>query len=187
MLVQDTDGNSYRIACTAESRWSKCAPLPVGETFEARKGKHGITILYANAKGKESKQFYQFVAAASEPESGNAAGAQPPAAAPPQNAPVPVPAEHPAAVPALPPAGAQGGVTKEVLPEKVRCSFSSNPSGAEITLDGQYVGSTPSVLGVGVGRHVVEVTLPGFVQWKRELTVSPESELTVNAVLQKVQ
>jgi len=69
----------------------------------------------------------------------------------------------------------------------VKCSFSSTPAGAEITLDGKFVGSTPSVLDVGVGPHVVEVSLPGFVQWKRELTVSAGSELTVNAVLQKAQ
>jgi len=49
------------------------------------------------------------------------------------------------------------------------------------------VGSTPSVLTLSVGNHAVEVALPGFAQWKRDLTVSTGSELTVNAVLQKVQ
>jgi hypothetical protein len=31
------------------------------------------------------------------------------------------------------------------------------------------------------------VSLSGYVQWKRDLTVSPGSELTVNAVLEKAQ
>jgi len=32
---------------------------------------------------------------------------------------------------------------------------------------------------------VVVVSMAGFVQWKRELTVEAGSELTVNAVLEK--
>jgi hypothetical protein len=67
----------------------------------------------------------------------------------------------------------------------VKCSFQSTPPGAEITIDGRFVGSTPSVVGVSAGAHVVLVTLPGFAQWKRDLTVAAESELTVNAILEK--
>lgn len=54
-----------------------------------------------------------------------------------------------------------------------------------MTVDGRYVGSTPSVLGLATGTHVVVVTMNGFAEWKRQLEVSPGSELTVNAVLQK--
>jgi len=179
MLVEDAEGNSYRIACTSDSRWSRCVPLPVGQSFEASKGKRGITIVSRNAKGKNSKEFYQFLSGAPAPQPETAAGKEPQAVAPPQNAPGPAPAS--------PPAPVQDGLSKEVPQEKIRCNFSSNPSGAEITLDGQYVGSTPSVLGLGPGTHLVVITLPGFAQWKRDLAVSPGSELTVNAVLQKVQ
>ena len=37
------------------------------------------------------------------------------------------------------------------------------------------------------GSHVVVVRMNGFAEWKRELTVEPGSELTINAVLQKGQ
>ena len=67
----------------------------------------------------------------------------------------------------------------------MKCSFTSTPSGAEVTVDGRYVGSTPSVLTLSTGVHVVVVSSPGFAQWKRELTVSPESDLTINAILKK--
>ncbi|MFZ0295365.1 MAG: hypothetical protein WAL52_17270, partial [Candidatus Sulfotelmatobacter sp.] len=63
MRVRESDGESFSITCTVDSRWSKCAPLPVGETFEARKDKHGITVLYRNGKGKERKQLFQVLAA----------------------------------------------------------------------------------------------------------------------------
>ena len=69
--------------------------------------------------------------------------------------------------------------------ETVRCTFGSTPAGAEVTLDGRYVGSTPSVLGVTVGTHIVVISMPGFAAWKRELAVASGSELTVNAVLEK--
>jgi hypothetical protein len=67
----------------------------------------------------------------------------------------------------------------------VRCKFTSTPSGAEITLDGKYVGSTPSEIDLGAGTHVVLLSMPGFSEWRRELTVSTGSELTVNAILEK--
>ena len=44
MLVQDTDGKSFRMECITDSRWSPCAPLPVEETREARKHKQAPSI-----------------------------------------------------------------------------------------------------------------------------------------------
>jgi hypothetical protein len=65
------------------------------------------------------------------------------------------------------------------------CNFSSIPPGAEITLDGKYVGSTPSGIPLSAGTHSVVLSLPGFAQWKRDLTVSEGSDLSVSAILQK--
>jgi hypothetical protein len=173
MLVQDADGKSFSISCTVDSRWSKCAPLPVGGTFDARKEKRGITVLYRNAKGKERKQFYELMAAGAAPQAGAGAVSQ-------SQAPVPAVSSPPAA-PAVPAASA---VPAE-KGEKVRCNFSSTPSGAEIMLDGRYVGNTPSEIVVSTGTHVVLFSMAGFAQWKRELTVLPGSELSVSTILQK--
>ncbi|HEX2775185.1 MAG TPA: PEGA domain-containing protein, partial [Candidatus Acidoferrales bacterium] len=71
------------------------------------------------------------------------------------------------------------------LPGNIMCNFSSIPSGAEITLDGKYVGNTPSGIPLSAGTHTVVLFLPGFTQWKRDLTVSPGSDLTVSGILQK--
>jgi hypothetical protein len=49
------------------------------------------------------------------------------------------------------------------------------------------MGNTPSVLGLTTGTHVVVLFAPGFLEWKKELTVSSGSEVTVNASLQKSQ
>jgi len=175
MLVRDANGSSYTIACTLDSRWSKCEALAVGETYEARKDKHGITVFYRDAKGKERKQLYQLVASVSAPQSGAAASPQPHAAAPPQNSPAPAP---------VPPPAAARGVPKE----KVKCNFSSTPSGADITIDDwKYVGSTPSEISLSTGTHVVVISMPGFAEWKRELTVEPDSVVNVTATLEKTR
>jgi len=188
LLVQEGDGPPFRIACTADSRWSRCVPLPKGGTFDARKEKHGVTVYYQDENGKARSQLYTMVAAD---------GKAPPlaTATPPQNSPVPAPVPHAAApvqnsstsASAPLPAPAQGGLPEKTLSEKVKCNFSSTPSGAEITVDWRYVGNTPSEIGLSIGTHVVVISLPGFAEWKRELTVGADSAVNVTATLQKTQ
>ena len=69
----------------------------------------------------------------------------------------------------------------------MKCNFNSTPSGAEITVDWRYVGSTPSEIGLSPGTHVVVISLPGFAEWKRDLTVGADSAVNVTANLQKTQ
>ncbi|MGB8580140.1 MAG: PEGA domain-containing protein [Candidatus Sulfotelmatobacter sp.] len=198
MRVRDAEGESFSIVCTVDSRWSRCASLPVGETFEARKDKHGITVLLRNAKGKEKKELFQVVAAAAEPRPDTAVKAQP--VVPPSTSPAPAPAAQSAAAaepqPVAPPpvlatqsaSGASASTTLPAATEKVRCNFTSSPPGAEITLDGKYVGNTPSEIAVNAGTHVVAFSTPGFIQWKRDLTVEAGSiVVNVTASLQKSQ
>ena len=147
----------------------------------------------------------QPVAAAVAPRqsSASSAPAQPAPAPPPPDVSVPatsapVPSAPATPAPAAPapaaPAPASSAPAASVGPvqaappekvEKVRCNFSSTPPGAEITLDGKYVGSTPSEIELAAGMHVVVFSMPGFGQWKRELTVLSGSELNVSAILQK--
>jgi len=66
-----------------------------------------------------------------------------------------------------------------------RCSFSSQPSGAEIVVDGKYVGNTPSALRLSPCAHRVEMSLPGFATWSRNLEVLPGSDLSIAASMPK--
>jgi hypothetical protein len=185
LLVQEDNEPPFRISCTIESRYSRCIPLPKGESFDAKREKHGLAVYYVDDKGRERKQLYTLVASdakAGQPAAAAAVATQPvPAAtAPRQSSPAPAPAPS-APVPS-------GGSVQAAPPEKVekvKCNFSSTPAGAEITLDGKYVGSTPSEIELVTGTHVIVFSMPGFIQWKRDLTVLPGSELTVNAILQK--
>lgn len=176
LLVQEGDGRPFHVACTVDSRFSRCVPLPKGETFEARKGKRGVTVYYIDDKGKARSQLYTLVdgdksadlrvtAVAAAPQSASAARTPRPQAAP--------------------AAAARQTVAEGAEKASVKCNFTTTPPGAEITLDGKYVGSTPSEIALTTGPHVIVYSMPGFAQWKRDLTVIPGSELTVSATLEK--
>jgi len=194
LLVQEGNEPPFRVTCTMGSRNSRCVPLPKGATLDARRQKHGITVYYVDDKGKARGQFYKLVetsgkagppatavAVATQPVPALAknAGQAPVAPVPRSAAPV---QNSTVSVPAPPPAYAQAVPT-----EKVKCNFSSTPSGAEITIDWSYVGNTPSEIGLSAGTHVVAISMPGFAEWKRELTVGADSVVNVTANLQKTQ
>ncbi len=194
LLVQEGNERPFRVTCTMESRNSRCVPLPKGETLDARRGKHGITVYYVDDKGKVRGQFYKLVDTnekAGPPATAVAVAAQPVPAATTNAGQAPaVPVPHAAApvqtstvsVSAPPPAYAQPASS-----EKVKCNFNSTPPGAEISVDWRYVGNTPSEIGLSPGTHVVAISLPGFTEWKRELTVEANSAVNVTATLQKTQ
>jgi hypothetical protein len=51
-------------------------------------------------------------------------------------------------------------------------NITSNPPGAEVQIDGVFVGNTPSTLGVSSGDHVVTVTKRGFKAWERKVKIT---------------
>jgi PEGA domain len=89
------------------------------------------------------------------------------------------PAEAPVAVPdsvvaSAPPATEPGTVT-----------VSSSPEGADVMVDGAFVGNAPANLKLPPGKHTVAVTFSGFKPWSRDLTVLAASETNLNATLEK--
>jgi len=175
LLVQEGNQPPYRVSCNIDTKWSRCMPLPKGSSFDARRDKHGLLVYYADDNGKVRKQLYTLIAQTEANVERTVATTAAPS----------TPALNPTLAADKQPA-ATSAATGQSL-DSVKCSFSSSPAGAEVTVDGRYVGSTPSMLSLSVGNHSVEVSLPGFALWKRDLTVSARSELTINAVLQKVQ
>lgn len=51
-------------------------------------------------------------------------------------------------------------------------AISSAPAGAEISVDGNFVGNTPSSLSVPAGEHIVAVNKVGYQNWERKIKVS---------------
>lgn len=61
----------------------------------------------------------------------------------------------------------------------------SSPPGADIEVDGSFVGNTPSDVQVGEGDHMIVVRKPGFKNWERKLKVSAGSSVRLGAELEK--
>ena len=60
----------------------------------------------------------------------------------------------------------------------------SEPTGAEIYVDGKFVGQTPATIPLLAGAHRVVVKASGKKDWERELTVLKESQVALHAVLE---
>jgi hypothetical protein len=60
----------------------------------------------------------------------------------------------------------------------------SSPDGADIRVDGKYVGSTPSTLRLAPGDHSVVIEKPGYRQWQRTMSLSAGGIITVDAQLE---
>ena len=66
----------------------------------------------------------------------------------------------------------------------VSIAIDSTPSGADIEIDGAFVGNTPSTLTVAPGSHQVAVKKKGFAAWTKTLNVSGGS-IHLNAELEQ--
>ncbi len=67
-----------------------------------------------------------------------------------------------------------------------KLQLESTPPGADIEVDGSFVGNTPSDVQVTEGEHTVTVKKSGFKDWERKLKVSAGSSVHVNAELEKL-
>jgi hypothetical protein len=68
---------------------------------------------------------------------------------------------------------------------QVSLSIDSTPPGAEIDVDENFVGSTPSTVPVPVGSHEITVKKKGFTSWTRKMNVTG-GNVYLNAELERV-
>jgi PEGA domain len=66
-----------------------------------------------------------------------------------------------------------------------KISVASIPDGADIEVDGSFVGNTPSDIHVADGEHTISVQKTGFKSWQRKLKVSNDSNIHLKAELEK--
>jgi len=72
----------------------------------------------------------------------------------------------------------------EPAPANPKVSVTSTPDGADIEVDGSFVGSTPSTIEVAAGEHVVTIKKSGYKPWERKLKVTG-GEIKISAELEK--
>jgi len=68
-----------------------------------------------------------------------------------------------------------------------KLSVISVPDGADIEVDGSFVGNTPSDVQVLEGDHSVSVKKTGFKNWERRLKVTAGSNVRLNAEMEKIE
>jgi hypothetical protein len=61
----------------------------------------------------------------------------------------------------------------------------STPPGADINVDGKFMGNTPSTIQLTPGDHVVEVAKEGLRPWQRGMTITAGGNITIDATLDK--
>ena len=99
--------------------------------------------------------------------------------------PLPTNAESAAAPPATPAPvpSTEPRSAEQSSAASAQLQISSTPDGADIEIDGNFVGNTPSTVGVPAGEHQVSVKKSGFKPWERKITVS-SGQINLNATLE---
>lgn len=67
-----------------------------------------------------------------------------------------------------------------------KLQLGSDPTGADIEVDGSFVGNTPSDVQITEGEHMVVVKKAGFKDWERKLKVTAGSSVHLNADLERI-
>ena len=62
-------------------------------------------------------------------------------------------------------------------------NVTSNPPGADIYVDGQFVGNTPSTLHLTAGPHAIKIESEGKHAWERQMEVIRDSNVNLSATL----
>ncbi len=75
-------------------------------------------------------------------------------------------------------------VASEAVDKVANVHVSSSPLAADISVDGKYVGSTPSNLQLAPGDHVIVIEKRGFGPWQKTIHVVPGD---VNVVAELIQ
>jgi hypothetical protein len=63
--------------------------------------------------------------------------------------------------------------------------ISSDPTGADVLLDGSFVSSAPAVLRLPPGTYKIVVKMSGYADWEREVKILPGAEVSLDAQLSK--
>jgi len=64
-------------------------------------------------------------------------------------------------------------------------SLTTTPDGAEVFVDGQFYGNSPSTLKLKPGKHTIGVKMSGYKDWSRDLSTDAGSESHLTATLEK--
>jgi hypothetical protein len=63
----------------------------------------------------------------------------------------------------------------------------STPAGADVNVDGAFVGNAPATLKLKPGKHTIRVTMNGYKDWSKDMTVLAGSQVNLAATMEKAE
>ena len=72
-------------------------------------------------------------------------------------------------------AGTGAAAGPALSPAMASLAVESSVAGADIEIDGSFVGNTPSTLSVAPGQHTVTVKKKGYADWSRRMTIAGDA------------
>lgn len=180
----EADGQVYTIRCIANWVGSNCSWLTPGDVFPAEI--EGRTMWIVGRKGgnlgKEARGKHQLLDMRPTPVIADTVSQV--TVAPPV---IPIP--NPPYVPESPRPGSTTSPKAETsssVPQKIVVRFTSIPSNAEVNVDGNYWGSTPTadLARLPAGMHTIVVRKLGYKPWERKIDLAAGDDRTVNAELE---
>ncbi len=79
----------------------------------------------------------------------------------------------------------ESGAGQVAPPATSKLSVGSNPASADIEVDGEFVGTTPSVLDLTPGQHTITLQKTGYKPWQKKMELLA-GEITLNPDLEPV-
>jgi hypothetical protein len=69
--------------------------------------------------------------------------------------------------------------------DRGKISVTSTPDGADVSIDDAFVGNAPATLKLSPGKHTVKVSLQGYKDWTKEVSVFAGFEVGLKATLER--
>ena len=66
-------------------------------------------------------------------------------------------------------------------------TVSSDPDGAEVYLDGKFIGNTPATLEIPAGEHALRLASPNRASWERTVEILKDSRVSLKAQIPLAQ
>ncbi len=95
-----------------------------------------------------------------------------------------IPPAPPGANPASPGSAAPSATPPAGPEATASVQLSSDPTGAEITIDGNYVGDTPSLIKMKPGTHSIKIAKSGYQPWVRSIEIVAGESRNIAAELE---
>jgi hypothetical protein len=187
-LVVGSDKVAYVVSCGGGLVWwLRCHPLAAGQVVKGYIDAGRLRV----SMGKKTRTYQIETSAYIGPLGKEAPAASATTATPPSAEPTDPEPSIKLAVHTERSDGSSTGAGQADQPNSpvstAKVMVSSEPTGGDIYVDGNFMGNTPSLIELPAGSHAVRVEAKGQKPWNRSISLTAGSKVTIQAVLDPAQ